>query len=407
MYRKNRTKHGGGVFCAIKDGILAIEETALGKDNECVWTSIQFAKSQKFYLGSFYRSPRAPIESLDLFDESLNDLFNRKTNKHPNVIVAGHFNTPDISWETDEITGNSDAVNARRLQAITEQYGLTQHQHEVTRPASDAVLDLVFCSKPNIGTSVEVVPGMSDHLAILTTVNIRPKPIPNHHTRYIAIQPPTSMPLRADMETYANQFLHSNVLARSINENWCELKVVFYMAMKKHIPTAMTKSRHDLPWLTTDIKRQIRRKDRCYRKARKTKTKSDLSTYQRMRQNIQALMKTAHDTCIRDVIGASLCEQGNQKKFWSFVKLNKTENIGIPILSDTDGLHIMDNAKAEALDSLYQCSPMMMETVCLTRAPPLFLIWTILTSHNLGLRSYLIISSLTKQLAPTSYQPVS
>ena len=30
-------------------------------------------------------------------------------------------------------------------------------------------------SNPNIVTSVEVVPGMSDHLAILTTVNIRPK----------------------------------------------------------------------------------------------------------------------------------------------------------------------------------------------------------------------------------------
>ena len=61
-------------------------------------------------------------------------------------------------------------------------------------------------------------------------------------------------------------------------------------------------------------------------------------------------MKTAHDTYIQDVIGASLYEQGNQKKFWSFVKLNKTKNIGIPILSDTDGLHITDNAKAEALN---------------------------------------------------------
>ena len=120
--------------------------------------------------------------------------------------------------------------------------------------------------------------------------------------------------------------------------------------MKKHIPTAMTKFRHDLPWLTTDIKQQIRRKDRCYRKARKTKTKSDWSTYQHMRHNIQELMKTAHDTYIYDVvIGATLCEQGNQKKFWSFVKLNKTKNIGIPILSDADGLHITDNAKAEAL----------------------------------------------------------
>ena len=118
--------------------------------------------------------------------------------------------------------------------------------------------------------------------------------------------------------------------------------------MMKHIPTAMTKSRHDLPWLTTDIKRQIRRKDRCYPTARETKTKSDWSTYQRMRQNIH-VPRHLHAGCDTNV-GASLCEQGNQKKLWYFVKLNKTENIGIPILSDTDGLHITDTAKAEALN---------------------------------------------------------
>ena len=208
VYRKDRTKHGGGVFCAIKD----------------------------------------------------------------------------VSWETDEITGNSDAVNARRLQAITEQYGLTQHQHEVTRPASDAVLDLVFCSNPNIVTSVEVVPGMSDHLAILTTVNIRQKAHTKPPHKVYRYKAANFDALHADMETYANQFLHSNVLARSIDENWCKFKVALHTAMKKHIPTAMTKSRHDLPWLiTTDIKRQIRRKDRCYRKARKTKTKSDWSTYREHR----------------------------------------------------------------------------------------------------------------------------
>ena len=160
---------------------------------------------------------------------------------------------------------------------------------------------------------------MSDHLAILTTVNIRPKAHTKPPHKVHPYKAANFDALRADMETYANQFLHSNVLARSINENWCEFKVALHTAMKKHIPTAMTKSRHDLPWLTTDIKQQMRRKDRCYRKARKTKTKSDWSTYQRMRQNIQALMKTAHDTYIRDVIDASLCEQGNQKKLWSFV----------------------------------------------------------------------------------------
>ena len=46
------------------------------------------------------------------------------------------------------------------------------------------------------------------------------------------------------------------------------------------------------------------------------------------------------------MIGVSLL---NRKKFWSFVKLNRTENVGIPTLSDTNGLHITNQAKAECL----------------------------------------------------------
>ena len=42
-------------------------------------------------------------------------------------------------------------------------------------------------------------------------------------------------------------------------------------------------------------------------------------------------MRSAHDDCIRDDIGASLLDGGNQKMFWSFVKLNRTENMGTAV----------------------------------------------------------------------------
>ena len=53
------------------------------------------------------------------------------------------------------------------------------------------------------------------------------------------------------------------------------------------------------------------------------------------------------------MIGASPLDRGNQKKCWFFVKLNRTENEGIPILSDTNGLHITNQAKAEGLDTQF------------------------------------------------------
>ena len=64
-------------------------------------------------------------------------------------------------------------------------------------------------------------------------------------------------------------------------------------------------------------------------------------------------MRSVRDDYIRDVIEASLHDGGNRKKFWSFVRLNRTENMGIPILSDTDGLHITSPAKAEPLNNQF------------------------------------------------------
>ena len=72
------------------------------------------------------------------------------------------------------------------------------------------------------------------------------------------------------------------------------------------------------------------------------KKHEDWTAYRVKRQQLQKLLRSAHDDYIRNVIGAS-------QKCWSFVKLNRTENVGIPILSDTNGLHITNQAMAECV----------------------------------------------------------
>ena len=71
VHRKDRTKNGGGVFCAIRGEVLATEEKDLSKDNECVWSSIKLPQSSKLYLGSFYHPHGAPLEHLEHIEESL------------------------------------------------------------------------------------------------------------------------------------------------------------------------------------------------------------------------------------------------------------------------------------------------------------------------------------------------
>jgi hypothetical protein len=64
-------------------------------------------------------------------------------------------------------------------------------------------------------------------------------------------------------------------------------------------------------------------------------------------------LRFAHDDYIRNVIGASLLDRVNQNKCWSFVNFNRTENVGNPILSYTNELHITNQANAECLNKQF------------------------------------------------------
>ena len=153
------------------------------------------------------------------------------------------------------------------------------------------------------------------------------------------------------MAAYAAMFLMENPTSRTTEENWKSFKSALHQVIIKHVPTTKSKTKRHLPWITWKIKCEILKKDRQNRKARKSKKHEDWSAYPIKRQQLQKLLTSAHDDYIRNVIGASLLDRGDEKKCWSFVKLNRTENLGIPILSDTNGLHITNQAKAEALDT--------------------------------------------------------
>ena len=155
-----------------------------------------------------------------------------------------------------------------------------------------------------------------------------------------------------DMSDFSRLFLSPGMDSRTenVDGSWQCFKDALTSAIKKHIPTRSSKSKRGAPWITRSIKLELRRKDRRYHKARHTRKASDWTAYCKLRQHTQQLMRSAHDSYIRDVIGASLLEGGNQKRFWSYVKLNKTENMSVPILSDREGLHITDQAKSEALN---------------------------------------------------------
>ena len=64
VYRKDRNKHGGGVFIAIRENLPSYQiqmDTSL----EIIWVRLHIDSNNDVILGSFYRPPSSPTSALD------------------------------------------------------------------------------------------------------------------------------------------------------------------------------------------------------------------------------------------------------------------------------------------------------------------------------------------------------
>ena len=96
----------------------------------------------------------------------------------------------------------------------------------------------------------------------------------------------------------------------------------------------------------------MRKRERLYKKARAKRDIKSWKVYNWQRNHVQKLSHKAHEDYIIGVIGQSLSD-GNPKKFFSYLKLKRTENINIPVLSTNGRHHVTDSSKAEALSAQF------------------------------------------------------
>ena len=65
-----------------------------------------------------------------------------------------------------------------------------------------------------------------------------------------------------------------NTSELSIDENWNFFKSKLQQAIDRHVPKKQIKSKRKLSWITTQVKRMIRKRERLYKKARRSKRAS-------------------------------------------------------------------------------------------------------------------------------------
>ena len=120
-----------------------------------------------------------------------------------------------------------------------------------------------------------LLPGISDHLVVMFDVNMKSKPQPKIPRKIFNYNKTNLETLQENTKQFCEEFLASDPGKNSVNTNWTTIKDNLHQIMNSHIPFKMSKIRQSLPWIDPQIKRQMRKRDRLYVKAKKSNVSCD------------------------------------------------------------------------------------------------------------------------------------
>ena len=115
-----------------------------------------------------------------------------------------------------------------------------------------------------------------------------------------------------------------------------------------NIPSKLSNSRHNLPWMNRNLKRLIRKKGRRFKKAKKSGMDEDRARYLDIEQMVKRELRDAERVYVNGILQNGL-ESGN-KPFWKYVKSQKQESFGISALKSNGNVITDSLSKAEILN---------------------------------------------------------
>ena len=102
----------------------------------------------------------------------------------------------------------------------------------------------------------------------------------------------------------------------------------------KHIPSKTSRSVSSFPWITPEIRRKIRRKNKTHAKAKKTDSSKLWSKCETLRREIKADVRKQHDLYVNNLVGVV---KANPRDFYRCINSQKKDTQDIPSLKRRNG----------------------------------------------------------------------
>ena len=229
-------------------------------------------------------------------------------------------------------------------------FSLTQVVTEPTHngPNGKSLIDLVLMSSTQVLAECTVIPQLanSDHLGLRVVLHGHPT-VQHIHQKKRSIW----RYAHADFDTACNLLdeldLDTIIDDSSIENSWSRWKDAFLAIMERCIPKAQVPNRKNLPWLTKEIVRLIRKRNYYYRRYQRGRWAKDQQKYKSLRNKVITMLRDSKAKFFNNLNPKST------KSFWSAVKYLNKQVSSIPTLVRNGCSVETDMDKADLLNSYF------------------------------------------------------
>lgn len=351
VYRDDRTNSkGGGVLIAVSDRLLSQDQPQLKTDCNIVWTKISISGLKDIFVSSFYKPHEHDEHSLKELWTSIS-----KIPKNSHIWIFGDFNLPNMDWQTQ--TPSPSCRFSELYDSFSENLTNFNLEQMVKTPTRDKnILDLFLTNNPSVVHNIQTLPslGSSDHDIVHHELNIkrgRPLQVKRKIRSY---KNADWANFKNDLDQFSVKFIQQN--HTDPNTSWNCFKDEFNRLTNKYIPSRLSKSRQDLPWVTHEIVKLIRKRDKLYKKIKRSTSHNpvNMKSFKSLKSVIQNKIRNAYWSYLDSIIFSDNSNDGQKKKFYSFIKHNKTENSGVAPLSSNGSIHTDPVTKANILNKQFE-----------------------------------------------------
>ena len=346
LFRRDRPgDHYGGICVYVRDNIYSKRRNDLELPNiESIWIEVSI-HNKKQLIGTFYRPPNSTNATLSSIEDSIGLAFDSNIQ---NILTIGDFNLDTRKENTN-----------RKIRELCQQYNLKQLINEPTNftENSSSTIDLILTANSNnILLSGVGEPFLDQnvryHCPVFCVLNFS-KPLTSSYQRKIFLYD------RGNYHDFSTELTNTDWQTLKDNnvDKYAENITERIIALaNKHIPNKLiTVRKSDPPWLTTNIKKLLRKKKRLYDKYKKSNNINHFEVYKHFRNEVTREIRKSKQIVMNKLTEQLTLSSTGPKDWWKTLKhfIKPDQQRTIPPLNKDGEIYSDDTDKANLLNEYF------------------------------------------------------